>query len=51
LLRDKIKKHIEKRFNIWVSDVLIRRLGYSFAVEASIILNKNTILGEKVQRL
>ena len=51
LLRDTIKKHIEKRFNIWVSDVLIRRLGYSFAVEASIILNKNTILGEKVQRL
>ena len=51
LLRDRIKKPIEKRFNIWVSNVLIRQLWYSFAVEASIILNKNTILGEKLQRL
>ena len=46
LLGDIIKKHIEKKFNVRVSNIL-RPLGYSCAVEASIILNKNPILGEK----
>jgi divalent metal cation (Fe/Co/Zn/Cd) transporter len=50
LLRNKIKRHIEKRFNVRVSNTMIRPLGYSFAVEVSIKLNKNITL-EKVQRL
>jgi divalent metal cation (Fe/Co/Zn/Cd) transporter len=47
LLGDIIKQHIEKKFNVRVSNILIRPLGYSCAVEASIILNKSPILGEK----
>jgi len=49
LLGDKIKKHIEKQFNIQVSNVMIRPLGYSFAVEVSIRLDENITLGESTK--
>jgi hypothetical protein len=41
LLRNKIKRHIEKKFNLRLSNVLLRPPGYSFEVEASIKLDKN----------
>lgn len=49
LLGDEIKKHIEKKFNVQVSNILIRPLGYSFAVEASIRLDENITLGESTK--
>ena len=49
LLRNKIKRNIEKRFNVRVSNIMIRPLGYSFAVEVSIKLNKNITLGKSTE--
>ncbi len=50
LLRNKIKRHIEKRCNVRVSNIMmIKPRGYSFTAEASIKLDKNIILGESTK--
>jgi divalent metal cation (Fe/Co/Zn/Cd) transporter len=46
ILCDKIKEHIEKKFNIEVANVLIRPLKYFFAVETNLKLNLNSTLTE-----
>lgn len=46
ILSDNIKEHVEKKFNIETSSVLIRPLGHSFAVEVNIKLNPDITLKE-----